>query len=165
MPEERALRRKHCILFVTNHSCQVHSQFWEELHAGPNSAIFPGRSWFPEAPLNGTRKVCTDKYRSASLMAKSLSAARASSCQGFVLHSEQKQAHRTSASHMTPNTSFPCTNPSPPPPKIQGLWAKFSDDTAQFHFCLGNLLIFWLSSSRKDTGLVPSPNGLLDLCI
>lgn len=40
LPEEWALRTKHCVLFVTNHSCQVHSPSWEELPAGPNSAIF-----------------------------------------------------------------------------------------------------------------------------
>lgn len=72
----RPARRKHCILFVTNLSCQVHSQLWEERHAGPNSAVFPGCSWFPEVPLNSMCKVCTDKYRSTSLIAKSLSASQ-----------------------------------------------------------------------------------------
>lgn len=164
-PEEQAWRRKHCILFVTNRSCQVHSRSWEEQHSGPNSAVFSGRSWFPEAPLSSTCKVCTDKYRSTSLMAKSLSARQSCFCKSrfcftFYIEAGSQNLYLPRDSQGQLSLCKPLASSQDP-----RTWAKCSDDTAQFRFCLGNLLIFWLSCSRKDTGLVLSPTGLLDLCI
>lgn len=160
----RSARRKHCILFVTNLSCQVHSRSWEERHAGPNSAVFPGRSWFPEAPLNNTYKICTDKYRSTSLIAKSLSASqsffKSRFCFTFYTEAGSQNLCLPHDSQHQLSLCKPLASSQDP-----RTWAKCSDDTAKFCFCLGNLLIFWLSCSRKDTGLVLSPTGLLDLCI
>ena len=172
MPEECISRRKHCILRVTSHTCQVGCPSVGALSTRPNSLLSSlNRSWFLEHWLNGKCKVCTDKYRSSSplmaeLLACSWSCYMSDPWQGFVLHSRHKQAPGIFCHpHTLCLLSSPCTNTALCSFRNARTWTKWNNSTIQFRFSLGNILIFWLNNSRKDTGLVLNPTGLLAVCI
>lgn len=162
-------RRKHCTLSVTNHNCQIGCPSLDALGTRPNSLLsFLDRSWFLEHWLNSKCKVCTDKYRSSSPLMTELLACGPDvrSLTRFCFTFQTKQASRVFC-HLRRCCllSSRCTNSALPSFHNPRTRTKWNTGTIQFRFRLGNILIFWLNNSRKDTGLVPSPTGLLDLYV